>query len=332
MQDVAKLAGVSMATVSRVLSGHPDVSPETRDAVHRVVRRYGYSKNRSAGALSAGKTSLVGVTLPRIDAPYFAAILDSATEALYEQDLRVVLCPTHHVHEREVVLVERLMHGLTAGALLVMPHESNEELKTLQNHGFPFVVVDPVRAVSDGIPCVSPNHHIGAIAATEHLIQLGHRRIAAIKGSEGWLATEERLKAFRSTLLAAGIRPDPSLEVSSDYGVELGHDAALALFDRADPPTAIFGFNDNIAIGAMIAAGERGLRVPDDVSIVGFDDVAGARTAFPPLTTVRQPLAEMGRIAVDLLMRLVEEKPLDAVRVDLQNKLVVRKSTAAPAR
>jgi LacI family transcriptional regulator len=328
MQDVAALAGVSMATVSRVLSGHPDVSPETRDAVQRIVRQYGFSKNRSAGALSAGKTSLVGLTLPRIDAPYFAAILDSATEALYEQDLRVVLCPTHHEHEREIVLLERLMHGMTAGALLVMPHESNEELRTLQNHGYPFVVVDPLRSVADGIPCVSPNHYIGAVAATEHLIDLGHRRIAAIKGYDGWLATEERLTGFRSTLLGAGIAPDPRLEVSSDYGIERGREAALLLFNQPEPPTAIFGFNDNIAIGAMIAARERGLRVPEDVSIVGFDDVVGARTAFPPLTTVRQPLAEMGRIAVDLLTRLLDGKPLDAVRVELQSKLVVRESTA----
>jgi LacI family transcriptional regulator len=331
LQDVATLAGVSLATVSRVLNGHPDVSDSTRDAVLRVVREHGFSKNRAARALTGGRTSLIGVTVPEVDSSYFAEILSGASEALHEQDMRVVLCPTLHEHEREVVLLDRLMHGTTDGALLLNPSESESELRTLLNHGYPFVVVEPRTALGDGIPCVTATHSAGATAATEHLLELGHRRIGAILGPPEGLATTERLKGFHAALRAAGIAPDPSLEVPSNFKYDGGEQAAGALLDRPDRPTAIFAFNDEVAVGAMVAARARGLRIPEDLSVVGFDDTLQARLSVPPLTTVRQPLAEIARIAVSLLDRLVENQRVDATRIELHTKLVVRESTAPPA-
>src|SRR4051794_10541146 len=144
IRDIADIAGVSIATVSRVLNGRPDVSDDTREAVLRVVRQHGYSANRSARSLSGGRTGLVGVTLPIIHATYFSYILSGAAEALYEQDLRAVLCPTQHEHDREVTLLDRLMHGSTDGALVVLPEESSDELVRLLDHGYHFVVVDPL--------------------------------------------------------------------------------------------------------------------------------------------------------------------------------------------
>jgi LacI family transcriptional regulator len=331
LQDVATLAGVSLATVSRVLNGHPDVSDSTRDAVLRVVREHGFSKNRAARALTGGRTSLIGVTVPEVDSSYFAEILSGASEALHEQDMRVVLCPTLHEHEREVVLLDRLMHGTTDGALLLNPSESEDELRTLLNHGYPFVVVEPRTALGDGIPCVTATHSAGATAATEHLLELGHRRIGAILGPPEGLATTERLKGFHAALRAAGIAPDPSLEVPSNFKYDGGEHAAGALLDRPDRPTAIFAFNDEVAVGAMVAARARGLRIPEDLSVVGFDDTLQARLSVPPLTTVRQPLAEIARIAVSLLSRLVENQRVDATRIELHTKLVVRESTGPPA-
>lgn len=330
VQDVADLAGVSIATVSRVLNGHPHVSEGTRETVLRVVREYGFSKNRAAGALSGGRTSLIGVAVPEIESTYFVGILSGAAEALHDRDMRVVLCPTNYEHEREVALLDRLMHGTTDGALLVLPSESEDELETLRHHGYPFVVVEPRTLLGEGIPCVTATHYAGAVLATEHLLELGHRRIGAIKGPDDRLASQERLNGFRSTLANAGIAPDPALEVGSDFRFESGEEAAAKLLDLPDPPTAIFGFNDEVAIGAMIAARARGLRIPEDLSIVGFDDALPARLATPPLTTVRQPLAELGRTAVSLLHRLIDEQQVEALRVDLHTKFILRESTAAP--
>ena len=331
IRDIARLSGVSIATVSRVINGRPDVATRTRDEVMRVMRAHDFVTNSSARALSVGRTGLVGFTIPLIGESYFAAILSGATEALYEQEQRVVLCPTHHEHDREVTLLERLMNGTTDGAIVLVPEESSAELRTLQAHGYPFVVADPRQPLDEGIPAVSATHVAGARAATEHLLALGHRRIALITGTPGWMATEERLAGYRTALVAAGLTPVAELVVEGHFTTETGHAAALRLLDLTVPPTAIFASNDNMAVGAMRAVLERGLRVPDDISIVGFDDTELARNVFPRLTTVRQPLAELGRTAVSLLNRLIDGQRTEALRIELATRLVVRESTS-PAR
>jgi LacI family transcriptional regulator len=330
IRDIADLAGVSIATVSRVLNDRPDVAPETRENVLQVVRRHGFSTNRGARGLSSGRTGMIGLTLPLVADAYFGPMLSGAAEALYERDMRIVLAPTLHEHAREVSLLERLMRGTTDGAILMLPEESADELRMLQRQGFPFVVVDPRETPPDGIACVAAMHAAGAKQATEHLLELGHRRIGAIAGARGWYATEERLLGFRAGLAGAGILLDPELVVYSDWRIPSGTEAAEQLLSLPDPPTAIFGFNDNVAIGALHAAQKRGLSVPGDLSIVGFDDTDPAQIVNPQLTSVRQPLAEMGRMGVSLLVRLIEGQRVDALRVELATKLVVRDSTAPP--
>jgi len=327
IREIAELAGVSIATVSRVVNGRGDVSDETREIVLRVVREHGYSVNRSARGLSAGRTGFVGVTVPKVHPVYFSSILSGAAEALYEQDMRIVLCPTEHEHDREVSLLERLMHGTTDGALLVLPEETNDELVSLLNHGYRFVVADPLQPVDERIPAVSAANFSGANQATKHLLGLGHRRIGAITGPTGWLAPEERRGGYHAALASAGIMPDPALEIASDFQVEGGIEASARLLDAADRPTAIFAFNDNLALGLMQAARARGLRIPEDLSIVGFDDLEWAEYVTPQLTTVRQPLAEMGRMAVSLLTRLLDKQSIEALHVELATRLVVRGST-----
>src|SRR6266446_4705550 len=259
IREIAELAGVSIATVSRVVNGREDVSPATRELVHAIVRDRGYTTNRSARGLSAGRTGLIGATVPLVHAAYFSFLLSGAAEALYEQDMRLVLCPTMHEHDREVSLLERLMQGTTDGAVIILPEESSDELELLLKHGYRFVVIDPLLPLNERIPAVSAAHTAGADQAMKHLLSLGHTRIAAITGP-------------------------------------------------------------------------RGMTVPDDLSIVGFDDLEEAEIVSPALTTIRQPLAEMGRIAVSLLIRLLDNQRLEALHVELGTRLVVRASTGPPSR
>jgi len=333
IREIAEFAGVSIATVSRVVNGSGYVSEKTRTAVESVIREHRYTANRSARGLSAGRTGLVGVTLPRIHPAYFSVITAGVAEALYELDMRIVLAPTLHEHDREVGLLERLMHGTTDGGLLVLPEESGSELRTLMTYGYRFVVVGPRLRIDERVPTVSAAHSSGADQATRYLLGLGHRRIAAITGAGDMMATEERLRGYRAALAAAGVAPDPAIVIESNWEVDGGREAGAALLQLADPPTAIFAFNDPLAIGAMQAVLARGLRVPEDVSIVGFDDTAECELVTPALTTVRQPLAEMGRMGVSLLMRLLENRSFEALHVELATALIVRASTApAPVR
>jgi len=331
MREIADRAGVSIATVSRVLNGRGDVSDDTRELVSRVIQENGYTANRSARSLSAGRTGLVGVVVPLVYPAYFSAILAGAAEALSDQGMQIVLSPTGHEHEREVSVIDR-MHGLTDGSLFILPQESSDELARLLDSGYRFVVLDPLMPLDERIPSVSAAHTSGADQAMRHLLQLGHRRIAQITGPLGWVATEGRRRGYRAALASAEILPHPALEVQAIPEIEPGREAAEYLLDLPEPPTAIFAFNDNIAIGAIQAARARGLRVPEDLSVVGFDDVENATIVTPALTTVRQPLAEMGRTGVSLLGRLLEGQRFETLHVELATRLVVRDSTAAPAR
>ena len=330
IHDIAEEAGVSVATVSRVLNARDHVAPATRELVSRIVRERGYVANRSARNLQFGRTGLVGLLVPLVHPSYFSTIVAGATEALSEHDLRAVLSSTEHKHDREVTLLDRLMHGMADGALVVLPEESSEELERLLDTNYRFVVIDPRLPLDARIPAVSAANTTGADRATRHLLELGHRRIAAITGPHDWVATEERRRGYHGALASAGILPDPSLEIEADFEIPGGTRAAAELLDLPERPTAIFAFNDNLAIGAIRAARARGLQVPDDLSVVGFDDSELASLITPELTTVRQPLAEMGRTAVNLLRRLLDGQRVETLHVELGTRLVVRASTAAP--
>jgi LacI family transcriptional regulator len=275
-------------------------------------------------------TRSVGVLIPYVRGGYFPEILEGVAEAVYEHGLRLVLSATQHEHAREVSLLDRLMQGATDGAVVILPEETTEELERALNDRHPFVVVDPLLPLGDRIPTVSVAYRSGVEQAMRHLLELGHRRIAAITLPLGWLATEERRAAYHASLAAAGIRPEPAFEVASDPQVGPGAQAAAALLDLPEPPTAIFAFNDSIAFGALRAARDRGLRVPEDLSVVGFDDIEPATLVTPALTTVHQPLSEMGRTAVNVLVRLLDRRASETPHIELATRLVVRESTAPP--
>jgi LacI family transcriptional regulator, galactose operon repressor len=287
---------------------------------------------RADAAIPLESARSVGVLIPYVRGGYFPEILEGIAQAAYEHALRLFLLPTQHEHAREVSLLDRLMHGATNGAVVILPEETTDELEQALNDRYPFVVVDPLLPLGDRIPTVSVAYRSGVEQAMGHLLALGHRRIAAITGPPGWLATEERRAAFHASLAAAGIQPEPAFEVACDPQVGPGVQAAAALLDLPDPPTAIFAFNDSIAFGALRAARDRGLRVPEDLSVVGFDDIEPATLVTPALTTVRQPLSEMGRTAINVLIRLVERRATETPHIALSTRLVVRESTAPPRR
>lgn len=325
VRDIARAAGVSPATVSRVINGRPEVSETVRDRVLRVVADHGYTAARPP--LAGMHSGLVGVTLPLLHHSYFSEILAGIGEAFYEHEIPMVLCPTLHEHDREVTLLQRLRHGTTDGALLVLPEEDHHELAALQEQGYPFVIIDPRMTPGERVPTVSASHLSGAREATEHLLGLGHRRVAAVTGPRGWIATEERLRGYRGALAEAGITPDPQLQIDSNFRDNGGRRAAQQLLALPKPPTAIFAFNDMLAIGALQAIRQHGLRVPEDISVVGFDDTYEASVTYPALSTVRQPLAEMGRMAVSQLVRLLQNQRIEALHVELATRLVERDST-----
>jgi DNA-binding LacI/PurR family transcriptional regulator len=329
IREIASAAGVSIATVSRVLNERPGVAAETRDSVLRVVRDHGFSANRSARALSGGRTGLIGVMLPMVGSPYFAAILSGAAEALYEQDMRMVMCPTLHHHEREVTLLDRLMHGTTDGAVLMLPEESNAELKVLRRKGYAFVIVDPRVTLDEGIPAVSAANASGARAATEHLLSLGHRRVAHVAGASDLGISNERTAGYRDAHAAAGLEADPSLLAVGSFTEEGGYEATRTLLARTKL-SAVFAANDLSAIGVINALAESGRRVPDDVSVVGFDNVRLARFTTPPLTTIAQPAVEIAERATKLLLDLANGRKVGQLRHLLEPELVVRRSTAPP--
>ena len=328
VREIASRSGVSVATVSRVLNGRPDVAPATREAVLKHIRDGAYVTNRIAKALATGgRTGLIALTVPYINAEYFVDILSGASETLYEYDARLVVCPTEHQHDREVSILERVMHGTTDGAILILPSESNLELERLHQQRFPFVVIDPSTTLNDDIPAVSSNHFAGARTIVHHLTSLGHRDIAVVTGWTYMTAAKDRIAGYNTALADIGVSPQPDLMVEGDWNLESGYQAMKQLLRRRKKPTAVFALNDQMAVGVMQALREAHIRVPEDISVVGFDDTQIASLTHPGLTTVHQPLQEMGRMAVSLLYRMLEGQALEATRLELSTRLVVREST-----
>lgn len=325
--EIASLSGVSKPTVSKVLNGRPDVAPATRERVERVIAEHGYVRNGAARALGAGRTGLVDLVAIEIDSPYIVQIVKGAAEALDAAGLSVVLTATHDEERRHRQWLARVIDHATDGAILVLPDGRSTNLEELRRRGVPLVVVDSRADQAPDIPSVGATNFAGGLAATEYLLSLGHRRVAFI-GGPAHRSTRARLAGYRTALDEAGIAVDASLMQPGDYGVEAGYAAAQALLDLPSPPSAIFAGNDMQAVGVYKALHARGLRVSDDMSVVGFDDVSFAAMVSPALTTVYQPMYEMGALAADMLLQLVAGDTLTSTQVELATALVVRESCA----
>jgi LacI family transcriptional regulator len=340
VRDVAAETGLSIATVSRVLNGYPHVAPRTRELVQEAVDRLGplapvprTAPARPGGTGTGTDTAAVFVRCPYQLTDYFGLIVSSVAETLQLHGRYAVL-DAGEPAQQETVLPTLPARRDVAGAILILPPEPGEQLRDLCATGFPFVIVDPRTPPPRDVSAVSAAHFAGARALTEHLLELGHRRIGVLAGPQNWLAGKERLAGHNAALAGIGILADPALVRSAEPTIDFGHRGAAELLALPDPPTAVVGFNDKVAVGALAAAGERGLRVPADLSVTGFDDIDLAQATTPRLTTVRQPLQEMGRMAVSLMTRLLDRHRLDALHIELATELVVRDSTGPvpPAR
>ncbi|GAA3501413.1 LacI family DNA-binding transcriptional regulator [Streptomyces prasinosporus] len=327
--EIARRAGVSVPTVSRVVNGRSDVSPRTRARVEELLRRHGYRKRPTA---SPSRAALLDLVFNDLDSPWAVEIVRGVEEAAHGAGVGTVVSAIHGRSGDAREWLRNLRARASDGVVLVtsaLEPVLHEELRIL---GVPIVVVDPAGSTALDVPTIGAANWSGGLAATEHLLALGHRRIGLIAGPPRLLCSRARLDGYRAALEGSGTAVDASLVVPGDFRPESGFAGCNTLLDLPEPPTAVFAASDQMALGAIEALRRRGLRVPEDMSVVGFDDLPEVRWSAPPLTTVRQPLADMGELAVRTVLRLARDEPPDSPRVELGTELVVRASTAVPAK
>jgi len=322
---IAAEAGVSLPTVSKVVNGRPDVAPATRARVEQLLDQHQYARN---GLRRHRRSGLIDLVLAGLDSPWAVEILRGVEEWGSQHETAVAVSSVRHGDARPASWTSALASHHTDGVILVTTRLTDAQLVQLRSAGIPLVVIDPANTPPPEIPSVGATNWQGGLAATEHLLGLGHRRIGAITGPIDYLCSLARLDGYRSALERAGAQFDPALVRYGDFHHEGGFARAVELLDLPEPPTAIFAGSDQQAFGVYEAARQHGLRIPEDLSVVGFDELPVARWASPPLTTVRQPLAEMGNVAAQMLGELIEGVPLRSTRVELSTELIVRESTA----
>ena len=331
---VATDSGVSLPTVSKVLNGRADVAPDTRARVEAALRRHNYVPQPSRRTGSANRT--IDLIFDDFISPYSTEILHGVTTAGAELGVSVVVgrCPvaTAGPLAPEDAWARQLIESERKGLIVVTSELTSTQLAAFDRVGLHLVVIDPVNLPRADVVSVGATNWSGGLTATRHLTELGHRRIAFIGGPVAASCSQARLHGYRAGLADVGITADPTLIRHGNFDFDSGLKLATELLDRDPPPTAIFAASDPMAVGVLTAARSRGVRVPDDLSVVGFDDSFLTEWATPALTTVRQPLRDMGRVALRTLLRLVEGKPLDSHHVELATALVIRESTGpAPA-
>lgn len=318
MAEIAEAAGVSLATVSKVWNGRSDVSDRTRQRVEEMLRLHGYRGRRHWNTEPAGT---IDVIFTEIDCAWEGEHLRGIEAAGHEAGVRVVVSSLDRGETARRQLLQRLRAGRTDGAILATMSAAGPLVAALNRLGVPLVALDPVSRPAGDLLCVDAANFDGARAATAHLLQLGHRRIGLVAGLDELLCSRSRLDGFLAAHDEAGVSPDPGLIEHGEFDFPSGVVAGGRLLDRSSPPTAVFAMSDFMAIGVCEAARLRGLSVPERLSVVGFDDLPGSRWASPPLTTVRQPLREMGALAVRTALGLADGGVLGTA-------LVVRESTA----
>lgn len=335
ISDVARRAGVSAMTVSRVINGENNVRPATREAVNAAIAALSYAPNRAAQSLAGANQIRIGLLYSNPSSAYLSEFLVGGLDQASRGNVQLIVekCEPDH-HEGDVA--RRLVAGGIDGLILPPPLcDSPEVMAALEETGTPAVAVATGRA-ADGLSAVSIDDYRAAHAMTLHITALGHQRIGFIVGNPNQTVSERRLEGYRDALAAAALPYDEELVAPGLFTYRSGLDAAERLLDLPNPPTAIFASNDDMAAATVAVAHRRGLDVPGDLTVCGFDDTALATTIWPELTTIRQPITDMSRAAVDLLLDAVRRqrsgeggKPRQLL---LDFTLVRRQSDAAPRR
>ncbi|OKI25779.1 LacI family transcriptional regulator [Saccharothrix sp. CB00851] len=321
---IAETAGVSVPTVSKVLNGRSGVSADTRARIEALIDEYGYQKSSSPS-----RSPVVDLVFDELESMWGVEIIRGVQRAARKHRVGVVLSEFGPQGNAIRYWIDDALDRKPA-CVVTVAQLSQEERDRLRARGIPFVVFDPTVELPDDVPFVGATNWAGGRSATRHLTGLGHRRIAMVGGPDDVLCFRARFDGYRSALEAADLPVDPALVVRAKVTREAGHVAARELLERPDRPTAIFAGNDLQALGVYQAAREAGLRIPGDLSVVGFDDLPVADLVDPPLTTVHQPLVEMAVAATELALSLGRGETPPQVGLELATTLTVRQSTAPP--
>ncbi|MCY9782828.1 LacI family transcriptional regulator [Nocardiopsis sp. EMB25] len=331
LEMVAERAGVGRGTVSRVINGSPQVSPRTREAVHNAIAELGYSPNQAARTLVTRRTDTVALVVSEhrdrlFTDPYFADVIRGVSSVLHERDLQLLLTTARTEGEHKKI-GDYLSGSHVDGALLVSLHRDDPLPRRLEEAGVPVVHGgQPHAADRTGGVFVDVDNAGGARSAVRHLLDIGRRRIATIAGPQDMAAGVDRLAGYRQVMEEAGLGVDERLVTAGDFSVDGGARAMERLLETAGDFDAVFAASDLMAVGALRVLRERGLRVPEDVAVVGFDDTLVAQHCEPPLTTVRQPTVRMGQEMARLLADVVIPRTGEAESIVLDTELVVRDS------
>ena len=324
--DVARLAGVSTATVSRVINSPDTVREETREKVLLAMAKCNYKYNALARGFVTKKSNTIGLIIPTISNAVFAESTLGVQEYADQKNIRVVLGNSYYKYSQEKNLVKALRESQVDGLIITTTNLKGEILKSLVDENFPFVLL--FSTVKGGpMSAVGIDNYLGGYLATEHLISLGHKRICMVAGNFSMTDRSfHRWHGYKKCLRDNEIPYDKELLVQTDYSLSGGRDSIKKLLNLPSPPTAVFCSNDYIALGTMKGAREAGLTLPDDLSIVGFDDMQTASYMVPALTTIRQPAYEMGQRAAQILLQLIEKKS-KPIQDMMDSTLIVREST-----
>ena len=330
IKEVAERARVSVATVSRVVNNSGYVSTDLRERVEDAMRALQYKPSALARSLRRQETHTIGVLVPALNQPFFSTLIFAMEKTLFGGDYRTLICSSEEDQLKEAAYIDILLRQRVDGVIFVPTGHTTEGIHHLLEAKIPVVLIDrdfPELAISR----VLSDNYGGAYAGTQHLLELGHRRIALIGGPSYSRVTKARTDGAAQAFRDVGETHDPSLlMIGTLPEFELGYQAALSLMKRSDPPTAIFALTDVVAVGVLHAAAQLGLRLPDDLSVMGFDDIPLAAYVIPELTTVAQPIYGMGQTAVEILMRRLRDPDRPLEKIQLDTRLVVRKSTAPP--
>lgn len=324
ISDVAKMANVSTATVSRVLSNSGNVKKETAEKVLEAIKKLNYQPNLLARQLRRLETKTVLVVVPDITNTFFSKILRGIEQVAIENDYEVLLGDTGNSLEREKGYLDILRQKKADGMILLTARLESHLLEEISRE-FPVVLACEYLEGSD-IPTVSIDNISSARKATEYLISLGHKRIGFLSGPMDVILSRDRLKGFKQGMMQHDIAIEPNLIQEGDFSFESGFNLMTKLLALSEPPTAVFASSDEMAIGAIKAIKAKGLKVPDDISIVGFDDIKFASIFEPALTTVSQPMFEIGQKAMELLIKLIQKDKLEKSQYILEDQLVIRET------
>ncbi len=324
IHDVAAAAGVSVTTVSRVLNDKDDVSLETSTRVREVIQELGYASNLAARSLRSRRTNVVGLIVPDLTGPYSVLVTRGVNRAAMAAGFDLLVYSSASRNASSLVTWEQqhvaLLNGsVTDGLIIVTPHASSYRT------AYPLVAIDPHSETADFAAVLSTNFK-GAAAAMSYLLDLGHRRIGYIGGRPDLQSAIRRLEGYQSSLEQAGIALDETLVKVGNYERTCAHDVALQLLATTPPVTAILAASDEMALGVYDAAHKMGLRIPDDLSVVGFDNIPDSALFDPPLTTVDQSIESMGALAAEVVIKLITGKPPDELVHKVPTKLVIRQS------